>query len=95
FPGRMITAGVIAWGSHLLLDMFYNHGKGLAMFWPYSDARLALTIPWFSHLDLSDLWSWHNIRVALVESLFYGSVLTLALFIRRYVLSDRKMPKAR
>jgi len=41
-------AGGLAWLSHMLLDSFYNHGQGVAIFWPLSDARLALPIPWFS-----------------------------------------------
>lgn len=88
---RLITTGILAWNSHLLLDTFYNHGKGLAMFWPYSDARVALMMPWFSHLDLSNLWSWHNVRVALVELMSYGSILSLAWLIRRYILRESKM----
>jgi len=45
---RVILGGSIAWLSHLLLDSFYNHGHGVAIFWPFSEARLALPIPWFS-----------------------------------------------
>ena len=45
---RPIVGGTLAWLTHFLLDSFYNHGKGLAMFWPFSEARLALPIPWLS-----------------------------------------------
>jgi membrane-bound metal-dependent hydrolase YbcI (DUF457 family) len=44
----VLAAGAGAWLSHLLLDSFYNHGRGVAMFWPFSEARLALPISWFS-----------------------------------------------
>jgi membrane-bound metal-dependent hydrolase YbcI (DUF457 family) len=46
--GLVLIGGIVAWLSHLLLDSFYNHGKGVAVFWPFSDAHLALPIPWFS-----------------------------------------------
>ncbi|MEM7699975.1 MAG: metal-dependent hydrolase [Verrucomicrobiota bacterium] len=42
---RIIIAGAIAGLSHLLLDTFYNHGKGLAMFWPLSNSRLIEKVP--------------------------------------------------
>ena len=45
---QVIGAGGLAWLSHLLLDSFYNHGQDVAIFWPFSDAHLALPIPWFS-----------------------------------------------
>jgi len=44
----VVFAGMLAWLSHLLLDSFYNHGRGVAIFWPFSTAHLALPIPWFS-----------------------------------------------
>ena len=43
----LLTAGG-AWLSHLLLDSFYNHGYGIAIFWPFSEARLVLPIPWLA-----------------------------------------------
>lgn len=46
--GKILGGGVAAWLSHLVLDSFYNHGRGVAIFWPLSDAHLALPIPWFS-----------------------------------------------
>jgi len=44
----VLCAAILAWLSHLLLDSFYNHGRGVAIFWPFSPAHLALPIPWFS-----------------------------------------------
>jgi membrane-bound metal-dependent hydrolase YbcI (DUF457 family) len=44
----VVLAGILAWLSHLLLDSFYNHGRGIAIFWPLSTAHVALPIPWFS-----------------------------------------------
>ena len=39
---RVTLLGAAAWCSHLLLDSMYNHGKGVAIFWPLSAGRLAL-----------------------------------------------------
>ncbi len=39
---------VLALYSHLLLDSFYNHGLGVAIFWPISSASLVLPVPWLS-----------------------------------------------
>jgi hypothetical protein len=44
----VLASAAGAWLSHLLLDSLYNHGRGVAIFWPFSGARLALPIPWFS-----------------------------------------------
>ena len=82
--GRMVAiGGVLAWLSHLLLDTFYNHGRGLQMFWPFSRARLALPIGWFEtvrqplpHFDA------HSAKVWSIELVFYGVVVIAALMIR-------------
>ncbi|TWT90484.1 hypothetical protein Mal64_08750 [Pseudobythopirellula maris] len=66
-----------AWLSHLLLDTFYSHGKGLAMFWPLGDGRLAMPIPCFSHMQLSPLLSLFNLRVFAVELAAYGVLLAV------------------
>ena len=77
---RMLTGGAAAWLSHFLLDTFYNHGRGLAMFWPLSDAHLALPIPWFSTMHpFPPYLNSHSIRVWAVELLVYSVLLGLAL----------------
>jgi membrane-bound metal-dependent hydrolase YbcI (DUF457 family) len=50
-PAVLVTS-MLAWLSHLLLDAFYNHGRGVAIFWPFSPASLALPIAWFSVVSL-------------------------------------------
>jgi membrane-bound metal-dependent hydrolase YbcI (DUF457 family) len=40
----VLAAGAAAWLSHLLLDSFYSHGQGIAIFWPFSRAALALPV---------------------------------------------------
>ena len=32
---KVIAGGMAAWLSHLLLDSFYSHGYGVAIFWPF------------------------------------------------------------
>lgn len=87
---RVIVAGGLAWLSHLLLDCMYNHGQGLAMFWPVSTARPALPVPWFEtlreplpHVDA------HAARVMGVELLAYGLLLFAAVAVRRAWLRRR------
>ena len=78
----VVVCGAAAWLSHLLLDTFYNHGRGLQMFWPWSRASIALPMPWFSTLRgrwRADLFS---LRVAAVEAAFYGAVLLLCILWR-------------
>jgi hypothetical protein len=76
--------GSLAWLSHLLLDSFYNHGKGVAIFWPFSRARLVLPIPWLSvvpHLPppvTPDL-----LRIFLVEFVTCLPLVVLAILIHR------------
>ncbi|MFW6051344.1 MAG: metal-dependent hydrolase [Myxococcota bacterium] len=79
--GYGVVAG--AWMSHMLLDSFYNHGRGIAVFWPVSDAHLVLPIPWFS--TVRPPWrSAHNLQVFGIELLVYGSVLLAALAWRHH-----------
>ncbi len=79
----LVLGGAAAWYSHLLLDTFYRPGDGLAMFWPMSDARVALPISWFEHMNVEQLINWHNARVFAIEGVAYGTVLLLAIAIRR------------
>jgi hypothetical protein len=76
----VVISGSIAWLSHFLLDTFYNHGKGIMIYWPFSNARLALPIPWFD-LGIGSLA--HIIQVLLIEFISYFPLVLLALFIRR------------
>ncbi|MFK7817440.1 MAG: metal-dependent hydrolase [Planctomycetaceae bacterium] len=72
-PTRYIAFGITAWLSHLLLDSFYNHGRGVAIFWPFSDGRLKLPIPWFNTLDLSQpILGNHNLSVFVIEFVAYS-----------------------
>lgn len=72
---RTILLGAAALGSHLLLDSLYNHGKGVAIFWPVSAARLDLALPWFSTAH-GPLWrpDLHLLRIMAVELVFYGGL---------------------
>jgi membrane-bound metal-dependent hydrolase YbcI (DUF457 family) len=80
----VIIGGTLAWLSHLLLDTFYNHGKGLLMFWPLSDQRLALPIPWFSVVrDKSFPFTPETVHILLTEFAFYGCVLLVVLLMKR------------
>jgi len=83
-----------AWMSHFLLDSFYNHGHGIAIFWPFSAARLVLPIPWLatfkgsmSHLSFVDL------KVFALEVATFCPLLIVALIVRRQVLGGSSSGK--
>jgi hypothetical protein len=65
----------------MLLDALYNHGRGIGIFWPLSDAHLILPVPWFETLTWPPK-SDHNLRVFLIELGVYGALLLACLFIR-------------
>lgn len=74
----VVVGGVLAWLSHLLLDTFYNHGKGVKMFWPFSEVRLALPIPWFSVVkNPPPPLTSETVQILLIELAFYGTLLLL------------------
>lgn len=75
---RGALCGALAWQSHFLLDSFYNHGKGVAIYWPVSRARLNFSLPWFCTLPGWAL-DWTTARIVLIEALFYGIVLAVAI----------------
>ena len=87
----VVLCGAAAWLSHLLLDTFYNHGNGLGMFWPVSNAHLALPIPWFATATMWPKLTVHNLRVASIEILFYGALLALCIVIR--ILVERRVAR--
>ncbi len=66
----------------MLLDSFYNHGLGVAIFWPFSEGRLVLPLPWFSIMD-GPLWSWQALRISLIEVAFYLPLIGLAVWYRK------------
>jgi len=73
----LLAAG--AWFSHLLLDSFYNHGRGVGIYWPFSDGKLNFAMPWFNTLDLSQsITSRHNLMVYAIEFFAYFPVLVVA-----------------
>jgi membrane-bound metal-dependent hydrolase YbcI (DUF457 family) len=79
----VVVAGAAAWLSHLLLDSFYSHGRGVRIFWPLSDGALNLAIPWLHVLRRSSSPDLANLRVFIVEALWYGALLAACLIWRR------------
>ena len=81
---RFLTLAAMAWLSHLLLDSFYNHGRGIAIFWPVSSSRLNLAMPWFANYDLSQsIVSQHNLTVFAIEFIAYLPILLAAVVISK------------
>ncbi len=78
---RFLCLMILALYSHLLLDSFYNHGLGVAIFWPVSSASLALPIPWLSVLkDLPPPITMEMIKIALLEFITFVPLVILALW---------------
>ncbi len=85
---RVIGAAGLAWLSHLLLDSFYNHGLGVAIFWPFSDAHLALPIPWFSVVQgVPPPLTPEMARAFAIELVCYAPLVLAAIVARRTALS--------
>ncbi len=85
--GRAVFgAGTLAWLTHLLLDAFYNHGRGVAIFWPFSPARLALPIRWFSVVPfIPPITSVHLLEYR-AEFASYFPLVVAAYLLRRKVM---------
>jgi hypothetical protein len=77
----VVCAGAAAWLSHLLLDSFYSHGKGIRIFWPLSLDALSLPVPWFDVLYLG-IPGHAALEIFAVEFAFYGALLGLCLLWR-------------
>ncbi len=80
---RVIGGGAMSCLSHLLLDSFYNHGFGIPVFWPLSNAHLALPLPWFGHWPVTPPFiTWETLRVSIIEFIFFFPLLLAALACR-------------
>ena len=91
----VMVGGAIAWLSHLLLDSFYNHGHGIAIFWPFSAAHLTLPIPWFSTVtSLPPPITPEMIRILLIEFVCYLPFLLLAVLVRKIGIIQRMIRTA-
>jgi hypothetical protein len=74
----------VAWFGHMVLDSMYNHGNGIGIFWPISDAHLVLPVPWFETVTWPPFTE-HNRDVFLIELACYGALLGLCLLLRRHI----------
>lgn len=91
FP--LVLGAALAWLSHFPLDALYNHGQGVAIFWPFSDAALNLPLPWFATLDMREPFTApRNARVFLVEGAVYLPLFLAALGGRRAWQRSRRNP---
>ena len=88
---RVLVAWSAAWFSHMLLDSMYNHGQGIAVFWPLSDAHLAMPVSWFETIRLPAK-SEHNLRVFAIEAMVFGAALIICVALRRFLRGNRMHP---
>lgn len=80
---RYLIAGGGCWFSHILLDSTYNHGKGLRVWWPISEERLAMPLPWFETLRSPiNYLSEHSVRVMSIELVAFGIIFAIAMAFR-------------
>lgn len=91
--GKVIGAAVAAWLSHLVLDSLYNHGQGVAIFWPLSDARLALPIPWFAVAPFPP-FNLALLQECAIEFVSYVPLVLLAYCLRRSFWSLKPSSKS-
>jgi hypothetical protein len=77
------VGGGLAWLSHLPLDSFYNHGLGVAIFWPLSDASLVLPITWFSTVPSPPPFTPAHWQEYAAEFASYAPAVLLAWAVRR------------
>lgn len=81
---KFLALMVLALFSHLLLDSFYNHGFGVAIFWPFSSASLVLPIPWLSvQKELPPPITLEMLRIWLLEFLTFCPLVLLAFWIKK------------
>ena len=78
----VLIAAAAAVMSHLLLDSFYNHGRGIGILWPMSGAPLVLPMPWFSTLPGQWELSPRVARIVAIEAAFYGPILGVCAALR-------------
>lgn len=81
----------LAWLSHLLLDSFYNHGYGVAIYYPFSPARLILPVPWLSvALDPHHPFTPENLRIIFLECLTFFPLIAVTLSLRLVTARSRQ-----
>jgi len=78
---KVVLFWSITWLTHMVLDALYNHGQGIGIFWPVSDAHLVLPVPWFETLTWPPFTE-HNRRVFLIELAVFGALLGCCVWIR-------------
>lgn len=91
--GKVLGAAVAAWVSHVVLDSLYNHGHGVAIFWPLSDARLALPVPWFAVAPFPP-FNLALLQECAIEFVSYMPLVLLAYCLRRSFWSLKPSSKS-
>ncbi len=87
----VMLGGALAWLSHLLLDSFYNQVRGVAIFWPYSNASLHLPIPWLAVMPASPPpLTPEMLHIFLMEFVTFSPLLILAILARKKGLAEHK-----
>jgi inner membrane protein len=76
-PGLWMVFGLICYWAHLLMDST-TIGRGVMLFWPFSDTRFSSPVKLFTGLHWSaGVWSLRHLETFLTEGLLILSVLLL------------------
>ena len=87
---KVIIGGSLAILSHLLLDSMYNHGNGIAIFYPFGNGRLSLPIKCFSIVGgISNLLTFNTMKIVMIEILFFSPILLFSILIRKYFCKNK------
>jgi len=72
---RWFLIALLCYESHVLMD-YATIGRGVMLFWPFSDERLAAPVRIFFGLHWSDGWlTWKHLVTLITEMAFAGLVI--------------------
>jgi len=83
-PYRLLLGGMsfLAMASHGVLDGFTRHGRGPALWWPFSDARYAFSWqPLRGSESFAGYFTWQGIPTVLTEAVMFLPVMALTVLI--------------
>ena len=96
-PGlRILCSTSVVMASHGILDAFTDGGRGVALLWPFTDARYFA--PW-RPIPVSPIgpavFSGRGLHVIFYEALLFSPLLVVAFWPRAAVRSTRSQPSCR
>jgi len=91
---RTFVLSATAYGLHLLMD-FFTYGRGLMLFWPFTEQRFSPPVLLFYGLRRSDGWiSSHHLITFATESLTMLPVIGIVWLLARRRAQRKPLPDA-